>query len=233
MALILSIETSTKVCSIALHQKGNLIALKESHVPHSHSSLINTFIDEVLKEANLEMSALEAICISEGPGSYTGLRIGTSTAKGLCYALDIPLISVKTLQGMAYSMVENSEIVLEDTILCPMIDARRMEVYCAIFDKKGKFITPTEAKIIDEKSFNETLNHHKMLFFGDGSDKCKEIIKSENAIFMEDGFPTAKSFGKLAYEKFINEEFEDVAYFEPFYLKEFHTIPSKKNLLKT
>lgn len=233
MSLILSIETSTKVCSIALHNKGELLAFKESFVPNSHSELINVFIEEVLEEAKIEMSQLKAVCISEGPGSYTGLRIGTSTAKGLCFALDIPLISIKTLQGLALSIVQNSERKTQDYILCPMLDARRMEVYCATFDEKGNFITETEAKIIDESSFSETLKDKKTLFFGDGAQKFKEVVKSKNAIFLDDVHPTAKSFGSFAHQKFMDKDFEDLAYFEPFYLKEFHTVPSKKNLLKT
>lgn len=232
---ILSIETSTKVCSVAIHKEGELVALKESFVPNSHSELINVFVKEVLEKALIEKGELNAVCISEGPGSYTGLRIGTSTAKGLCYALDIPLLSIKTLHGMALSATELEEVVdlknKEDVILCPMIDARRMEVYCATFDSNGKEITETEAKIIDEDSFKETLMTKKMLFFGDGASKCKEVIKSDNAIFLEDVNPTAKSFGYYAKEKLAANKIEDVAYFEPFYLKAFHTVPSKKNVL--
>ena len=231
MTLILSIETSTKVCSVALHNEGKLISFKESFVPNSHSELINVFIEEVLTEANVKLNELNAICISSGPGSYTGLRIGTSTAKGLCFALDIPLISIQTLKGMADSIVQNSKFDIQHSILCPMIDARRMEVYCATFSTGGKFITDTEAKIIEESSFEETLKENKMLFFGDGSNKCKNIISSSNAVFLDDLHPTAKSFGEYAYDKFVKKEFEDVAYFEPFYLKAFHTVPSKKDVL--
>lgn len=230
MAFILTIETSTKVCSVALHEKGNLISFKERFVPNSHSELINNFIDDVLKEAKVQKSEINAVCISSGPGSYTGLRIGTSTAKGLCYALDVPLLSIDTLQGMALQLANEVE---ENAIICPMIDARRMEVYCALYNSLGVEVEKPMAKIIDENSFNETLSKSKMYIYGDGAAKCAEVIKKENLVFKEGKMPTAKSFGKMAFEKYEKESFEDVAYFEPYYLKEFHTLPSKKNLLLT
>lgn len=236
MALILSIETSTKVCSIALHNKGELLTCKESFVPNSHSELINIFIEEVLVESKIDINQLDAICISSGPGSYTGLRIGTSTAKGMCYALEVPLISIKTLHGLALqNTILNTQFSSSNAqlpiLLCPMLDARRMEVYCATFNEDGDCISKTEAKIIEEDSFIETLKENKMLFFGDGAVKCKELIINKNAVFIDDINPSAKSFGEYAYLKYQDENFEDVAYFEPFYLKEFHTIPSKKDVL--
>lgn len=231
MAYILSLETATKVCSVALHHEGKLIAFREIFVPNSHSECINVFIEEVLADAKVALKELQAICISSGPGSYTGLRIGTSTAKGLCYALQIPLLSIHTLQGLALQY--DAFQVDPATILCPMIDARRMEVYCALYSAKGEELVAPQAKIIDEHSFLETLKDHKVLYYGDGAMKCATTITHENAMFMEGVVTTAKSMGQLAYSKFVKEEYEDVAYFEPFYLKEFHTVPSKKNLLQT
>jgi len=233
MNLILSIETSTKVCSVALHANGKLLSYKESFVPNSHSELINIFIAEVLAEANVEKSELSAICISSGPGSYTGLRIGTSTAKGLCFALDIPLIAINTLKGLAQKVVEGDFNLSENDIICPMIDARRMEVYCSLYKADGSVIVEPEAKILDENSFYETLLNQKMFFIGDGSEKFKALIDNKSAIFLDDVLPSATSFGVLAFQKFKNNDLEDLAYFEPFYLKEFHTIPSKKNFLLT
>lgn len=231
MTYILSLETATKVCSVALHHQGKLLALKESFVPNSHSEYINGFIEKVLAEAKVTLKQLQAICISAGPGSYTGLRIGTSTAKGLCYALRIPLLSIHTLQGLALQY--NTFQVDSDTILCPMLDARRMEVYCALYNAKGEEIVAPQAKIIEENSFLETLKDRKMLCFGDGAMKCAKVITHENAMFRDGVLTTAKSIGQLAYAKFVKEEYEDLAYFEPFYVKEFHTVPSKKNLLQT
>ena len=233
MALILSIETSTKVCSVALHSDGKLLSCKESFVPNSHSELINLFIAEVLTGAKIDNSKISAICISSGPGSYTGLRIGTSTAKGLCFALDIPLIAIDSLKGLAQKVVEGNFNLSENDIISPMIDARRMEVYCSLYSSKGDTISEPEAKILDENSFNETLLNQKVFFVGDGSEKFKEIVNHENAVFLDAVLPSATSFGQLAFQKFKSNELEDLAYFEPFYLKEFHTIPSKKNLLLT
>lgn len=233
MSFILCIETSTKVCSVALHNNGQLVAFKESFVPNSHSELINIFINDVLNEPKLDKKELSAICISSGPGSYTGLRIGLSTAKGLCYALDIPLLAIDTLKGLSQRVVEGDFNLDDNAIICPMLDARRMEVYCSTYSINGETLSEPEAKILDENSFNETLSKQKMFFLGDGSVKVKGIIKHQNANFKDDVLPSAVSFGNLAYAKFQKSEFEDLAYFEPFYLKEFHTIPSKKNLLLT
>jgi|TARA_B100000497_G_scaffold116132_1_gene140255 tRNA threonylcarbamoyladenosine biosynthesis protein TsaB len=215
MSYILSIETATKSCSIALAKDGQLIdCFEEVSEKYSHSEQLTVFIQDILAKHHLSTKDLEAIAISSGPGSYTGLRIGVSTAKGLCYALDIPLISISTLEAMAQLMVED----YPDFILCPMIDARRMEVYCAFF---GKQQSPVSAKVIDADSFAKELEQSKILFFGDGADKCQDTLTQPNAHFELGIYPSARGMLKLAYTKFANKEFEDVAYYEPFYLKEF------------
>lgn len=218
MSLILSLETSAKVCSVAVHDQGKLVATKEIHIEQSHASKLAVLIDEVLKEANINANQLNAVAVSSGPGSYTGLRIGTSTAKGLCFALDIPLLAVESLALLAYQLSKNNPT---KAYLCPMIDARRMEVYCEVFDALLKTIQPIEAKVIDETSFTDLLNNHEIIFFGDGSDKCKEQITHSNAKFVSGIYPAASSMGELVYPKFQAGVFEDVVNFEPHYLKEF------------
>jgi len=224
MALILNIETATRVCSVALSRDGTVIASKETNEQNSHSSSITIFTEEVVKEAKVKFEEIDAIAISKGPGSYTGLRIGVSTAKGLCYALDKPLISTGTLQAMAYGMSQHPEVLeMDDNILfCPMIDARRMEVYAAIYDIENKEIRAVGADIIDENSFSEFLNKSKVIFFGDGAAKCKEALSGHaNAIFYDDIHPSSLHMVSIAEQKFLNKQFEDLAYFEPFYLKDF------------
>ena len=217
MALILNIETATKNCSVSLSNEGKLIALKElNDVNYSHSEKLHIFIDEVLKASKIAFSELSAVAVSKGPGSYTGLRIGVSTAKGLCFALDKPLISISTLTSLAHSIkVEKNALIL------PMLDARRMEVYSAIFDSKYKQIRRTKAEIIDKNSFGELLDKNKIYFLGDGVEKCKEILQHKNAVFLNNYFPSAKEMAILSYEKYKKNDIEDVAYFEPFYLKDF------------
>ena len=215
MSYILSIETATKSCSIALAKDEQLIdCFEEVSEKYSHSEQLTVFIQDILAKYHLSTKDLEAIAISSGPGSYTGLRIGVSTAKGLCYALDIPLISISTLEAMAQLMVED----YPDFILCPMIDARRMEVYCAFFGKQQSLVS---AMVIDADSFAKELEQSKILFFGDGADKCQDTLTHPNAHFELGIYPSARGMLKLAYTKFANKEFEDVAYYEPFYLKEF------------
>ena len=224
MAIILAIETSTKNCSVALFDSSRILAIKESDKQqYVHSEKLTLFIQEVIDMANISLNDLDAIAISKGPGSYTGLRIGTSTAKGLCYALDIPLISVSTLKSMAFGMSKNHLA----KIYCPMIDARRDEVFAALFDANNKELRPVQADIVDKNTYQIFLNQ-KVLFFGDGALKCKEIILDENAIFIDQNiYPTAKDLGEIAEIKYQNEDFEDTAYFEPFYLKDF--VLGKKN----
>jgi len=220
---ILNIETSTKACSVALFSGKELVSHKE-HVEEkfSHSEKLSLYMLEVLDLAKITFTDLSAIAISMGPGSYTGLRIGVSTAKGLCYALDIPLISISTLQAMAYGI----SLTKKSDVFCPMIDARRMEVYSAFYNAKNKLIRKIQADIIDEKSYQKELTD-KVLFFGDGSQKLHETIIHDNASFVSNFHPSAKFLGPLAYNKFQETDFEDTAYFEPYYLKDF--IAGKKN----
>ncbi|MCP3658829.1 MAG: tRNA (adenosine(37)-N6)-threonylcarbamoyltransferase complex dimerization subunit type 1 TsaB [Bacteroidetes bacterium] len=215
MSLILSIETSTKPCSVAIHDNGKLVANKILNIDRSHSEYLLLLIDQLFSIIPYDKSDLSAIAISKGPGSYTGLRVGLSTAKGLCFGLDIPLISINTLKIMIEGV---SAYNITNYLLCPMIDARRNEVYCMLVDDGSKIIESINAKIIDEDSFEEILNKRKIIFFGDGSHKCKEIIKSPNAIFLNDIIPNSLFMGKLALDKFQKREFEDLD-FVPTYLK--------------
>ena len=214
---ILNIETSTKACSVALHKNGELIVCREDVTANfSHSEKLLKFISELFSDEKLSLSDLDAIAVSMGPGSYTGLRIGVSTAKGLCYGLDIPLISISTLKAMSFGMA----LEIKADLYCPMIDARRMEVYSAFFDINNTEVRKIQADIIDENSYKKELEK-KVVFFGDGSEKLIEKIKDKNAIFVSDIHPSAKNMGLLSYQKFTKSLFEDLAYFEPFYLKDF------------
>lgn len=232
MAKILNIETSTRVCSVTLAIDGTVVAIEESHTQNSHSELITLFCDNVLKESGLTFNDLDAIAVSKGPGSYTGLRIGVSTAKGLCYGLDIPLISVGTLLAMAAGIAPKIDESKTDVILCPMIDARRMEVYTSLFSFGLDEIEPTTAKIIDADSFSDYLGNKTLIFAGDGAPKCKEILgHNPNAIFLDDFNTSAAYMSMLSEQKFNNKDFENTAYFEPFYLKDFVAgIPKVKGL---
>ncbi|NTW33358.1 MAG: tRNA (adenosine(37)-N6)-threonylcarbamoyltransferase complex dimerization subunit type 1 TsaB [Bacteroidetes bacterium] len=230
MSYILHLETATRICSVALAENDKLIAIKETAVANSHSSVITLFVEEVLKIAKIKFQNLDAICVSKGPGSYTGLRIGVSTAKGYCYALNIPLITVNTLHSMAKVFTfEHFAQLSGDAILCPMIDARRMEVYSALFNYNAEFIKDTAAEIIDNNSFSEILTKNKVHFFGDGAEKCRQSLSHNvNALFHEHFEISAKGMISLAWQKYQAKQFEDVAYFEPFYLKDFiATIPKK------
>jgi tRNA threonylcarbamoyladenosine biosynthesis protein TsaB len=226
MAFILSLETATSVCSAALHNDGKLMASMEYHVAQSTASKLSVMIDQLLKLASVQPLQLTAIAVSAGPGSYTGLRIGVATAKGLCYALNVPLLSVNTLELMAYqaapfihsSSMEGSR---DEMLLCPMLDARRMEVYTMLVDSQLKIIESIEAKVLDESSYQSWLNRNKILFFGNGSDKCKSVFKSGNAIFIPNIVPSASALGELAFQKLRTSSFEDLASYEPYYLKDF------------
>ncbi len=226
MPVILSLETSTTVCSVAIHKGSKLLAAAEVHIEQSHASKLAVLIKDVRKLANLEFNDLSAVAISSGPGSYTGLRIGTSTAKGLCYALGIPLISINTLEILASQV---STLNQNKAFLCPMIDARRMEVYCLLSDDKLNVLRPTEAKVIDEYSFSDLLEEHTIIFFGNGSAKCKGVMKNRNVQFMDDIYPSAKQLGLMAYTKLLENEVEDVKHAEPFYLKEFMIKKQREN----
>jgi tRNA threonylcarbamoyladenosine biosynthesis protein TsaB len=216
VSYILNLETSTKNCSVSIGKSGEVIALKElNDSGYSHAEKLHVFIEDVLEEANLTFADISGVCVGKGPGSYTGLRIGVSAAKGLCFALDIPLYAIESLKVLAHS------ISIDEGIIVPMLDARRMEVYSAIFDKDYNRIRETQAQIIDENSFLEELNKSKVYFVGDGAEKCKEMIKHENAIFIEGKFPSTNEMVALSNVKHQKSDKEDVAYFEPFYLKDF------------
>jgi tRNA threonylcarbamoyladenosine biosynthesis protein TsaB len=221
MAYILHIETATKVCSVGLSKDNKIIALKEDKsLQYSHSTLLTSFLDDVLKEAGMDIKKLDAVTVSMGPGSYTGLRIGVSTAKGICFALEIPLIALNTLgvlARLAKSEISGKEI----KYIVPMIDARRMEVYNSVFRFDLNEERSTIAEIIDENSFSQYLAEGKVVFCGDGASKCVEILKHPNSIFLPEILPSALGMPDLAYSKFQSKEFEDLAYFEPFYLKDF------------
>ena len=232
MASILCIETSTEVCSVTLVLNGFVLEEREDKSGKNHSQLLTGFIDEVMKAKNYSFSDIDAVAVSGGPGSYTGLRIGVSTAKGLCYAAGIPLISIPSLDAMAYYVINNplvSGIEIRDSLLfCPMIDARRMEVYAAIYDNQHMRIREIQADIIDHLSFMPLLANHKILFFGNGSGKCKMMIQHPNALFLDDITTSSSHMAKLAETAFLAKNFVDVAYYEPFYLKDFvATIPVK------
>jgi|SRR6185437_16086931 len=219
--VLLSIETSTQVCSVALHRGENLLGEYKVAEEKSHSKLLTHFIDTVVKDTGMKLMDVDAFAVSKGPGSFTGLRIGVSTAKGLCFALDKPLISVNTLEAMAYTVNSNNP---EKHYVLPMLDARRMEVYCSLIDSNNSVIRETEAVVVDENSFKDILDQYKIIFSGNGMDKCRSILeKHPNAHFMDGLVPLASSVGTIAYSKFQKKEFENLAYFEPFYLKDFYT----------
>ncbi|MCF8335291.1 MAG: tRNA (adenosine(37)-N6)-threonylcarbamoyltransferase complex dimerization subunit type 1 TsaB [Bacteroidales bacterium] len=235
MALILHIETTTHVCSVALTRDGQLLNERENKTGRSHASLLSYFIWQMFSEEQLSAEVLDAISISEGPGSYTGLRIGVSTAKGLCYGAGVPLIAVNTLQSLTQSffarMKERGKKPGSNTIYIPMLDARRMEVYSAIMDSNNRFIREIKAEVIEEDSFDQWLNNHTVYFYGNGSEKCRDMIKHPNARFVEGVDLSAKYMAPLAEERYRNSQFEDLAYFEPFYLKDFIATMPRKNLL--
>ena len=223
MAFILNLETSTKNCSVSLAKDGEILAIKElNNGNYSHAEVLHPFIVEVLKESNLTTSKIDAVAVSKGPGSYTGLRIGVSAAKGLCFAFNKPLISVDTLTSLSHS------VSIDNGCIVPMIDARRMEVYSGIFNANYKQIREIKAEVIHTNSFIENLEMGNVYFLGDGAHKCKEIITHKNAIFIDDEYPSSKQMAKLSFDKYTKNNVEDVAYFEPFYLKDFVVIPEKK-----
>jgi len=216
MALILSLETSTKVCSVALAENGNLISIKELFdEKYSHAEKLNLFIEDVLQQANKKFSDLDAVAVSEGPGSYTGLRIGTSSAKGLCYALDKPLIAINSLKSLANLVTEKTDVII------PLFDAMRMEVYAAAFDSNLNELEKTSAKIIESNSFENFLSTKKTIFVGPGAAKCVGVINSSNATFDLNLQVSSRGMISLAEQKFNQNQFVDTAYFEPFYLKDF------------
>lgn len=227
MSCILAIETSTEVCSVALGQDGDTIFEKVCEENNAHTRHLATFVDEALSFANSHAIPLDAVAITEGPGSYTGLRIGTSTAKGICYGFNIPLITIPTLKMLCVRPLLYEELD-EDALLCPMIDARRMEVYAAIYDRSLRNIRETQADIIDETSYADYLEKQPIYFFGNGAEKCIDIIKHPNARFIPNIKANAKSMLPLAELAIAKNNFADVAYFEPYYLKEFVATKAKQ-----
>lgn len=222
MAYILNIETSTTNCSVSLSKDGETLVLKEDYNDnYSHDERLHEYINHVLNAANLHSSQLDAIAISKGPGSYTGLRIGVSAAKGLCFALDKPLIAISTLESLAH------QIIVEKGLIVPMLDARRMEVYSSVFNSELAQIRETQAQVLEETSFNEYLEKDNVYFIGNGVEKTKNLITHPKAIFIENKLPSAKEMGALANKKFLKKDFENVAYFEPYYLKDFISFQNK------
>jgi len=222
MALILCVETATEVCSVCLTENGSILDIEETQAPRSHASQITLFIEKVLQRTNRSFNELDAIALSAGPGSYTGLRIGSSTAKGLCYALDIPLIAISTLKSMAWGMHEKTD--RARILYCPMIDARRNEVYCAIYDHQLKIILKPMPMILECNSFSNYLEKHQIIFFGTGANKFKRQCISENALFGSNFFADSSFLAKLAMQSYKSRKFNDIAAFQPFYIKNFQTL---------
>lgn len=237
MDYFLCIETGTSTCSVSLSKGSDVLELIESHDQgNNHAKTLTVFIQNALKNAGIKADDLAAVVVSKGPGSYTGLRIGVSAAKGICYAASKPLVAIGSLDSMAYGAMEWSKKNLdsgEPDFFCPMIDARRLEVYTQLFDRNLKGVTSIEAKILSESSFAEVLESNRVLFFGNGSAKAQPIITHPNAIYIDNFFPSARFMIPLAVERLKENLYEDVAYFEPLYLKEFVAIKSTKNVLGT
>lgn len=224
MALILNLETATTNCSVCLSLKGEVVSIRENNTPnYSHAEQLHVFIKECMDESGFSMTDLDAIAVSKGPGSYTGLRIGVSAAKGLCYALDIPLISIATLKSLAGQLdVSNGEFII------PVLDARRMEVYSAVFDTDFNQIRETQAEVVSKQSFQDYLSKGKIHFIGSGAEKIKQTLPNVNAGYYTDAVPSAKEMTLLSFKKFKKANFENVAYFEPYYLKDFISSSLKK-----
>lgn len=230
MSRIILIETSTSLCSTALVEDGKVVCERISDEPRAHASKTALFVSEMLSEKGLKVSDCDAVAVSKGPGSYTGLRVGVSTAKGFCFGAGIPMISVGTLDTLVWQALDGNMLPEGCRYIIPMIDARRMEVYTGIFTPDGKQISPTVAQIIDADSFKDQLAEGPVLFIGDGADKCKDTLTSPNARFIQ-CCPKAASMTHPAIDALEAKRFEDVAYFEPFYLKEFITTVSKKKII--
>ena len=230
MSCILNIETSTETCSVAVAQDGGIIFEKINNEPNSHTKYLAKFVEEALSFAESHAIPLDAVAVSSGPGSYTGLRIGVSTAKGICYGKNVALIAIPTLKLLCVKPLLSDDIEDENALLCPMIDARRMEAYTAIYDRALREVREVNAELIDATTYNEWLDKGLVYFFGNGAEKCKEIINHPNARFIDNVVPTAKSMLPLAELAIAKGLYEDVAYFEPFYLKDFVAIKSKSPL---
>ena len=234
MALILCIETGTDICSVGLSRDGELISLRESDEGRDHAKRVGVFVDELLRENDVAPDELDAIAVGMGPGSYTGLRIGVSFAKGMCYGLQIPLVAVGSLDALAQVAIEDNEAGIldvdnwDDAVLCPMVDARRMEVYTRLFDAKGEALSEVSAEIVTEESFAEWRKDRQLVIFGNGAAKCREVLPDATYVNIT---PSARGLARLAEQQLQEGKTEDIAYFEPFYLKDFIVIPSKKKLL--
>lgn len=218
MSFILNIESSSTNCSVSLTKNGDLISIKENNdEKYSHSTKLHSFINEVISDSKITINELSAIAVSKGPGSYTGLRIGVAAAKGLCFSLDIPLISVSTL------LILSKQIKISSGLILPVLDARRNEVYSAIYDANYKLVKKESPKLIDSKSFENFSNNNQLYFIGSGQQKCRELIKSNNNLIFhnKETLPSSKEMADISYQKFISSDFEDLAYFEPAYLKNF------------
>lgn len=227
MPCILHIETSTKVCSVALSEDGKLLYHHEDYDGPGHSESTGVYVDEALSFANSHAIPVDAVAVSMGPGSYTGLRIGVSLAKGVCYGRALPLIAVPTLKILCVPVLLGKEELPDDALLVPMIDARRMEVYSAVYDRALKEVRPIQADVVTAETYSEYLSHGPVYFFGNGAPKCQQVIQHPNAYFVENIHPLAKNMFPLAERCMHLNEFQDVAYFEPYYLKEFVAIKSK------
>lgn len=221
MAVLLCLETSGPVCSVSLARDNKCIGIKENQDTFQHAAVLTVLIDQLSKEHNISLQELDGIALSAGPGSYTGLRIGTSVAKGLCYALNLPLIAVNSLEVLANGVRKNQDIT--NSIICPMIDARRMEVYTSCYSENLDLVVPQEAVILDESFCQKQLDEGRVYFVGSGSHKFKTICNHSNAVFVDESFLSSEHMIEIAEAKFIKNDFENVAYFEPNYLKEFYT----------
>jgi tRNA threonylcarbamoyladenosine biosynthesis protein TsaB len=237
MALILNIETSTPVCSIALAENDNILALRESTEEKSHAGNLAVFIEEILNEKKISVQDLDAIAIGKGPGSYTGLRIGVATAKGLAYGAKIPLVAVSTLETLVrfgLQRMEKDKLPVpcnENTVFCPMVDARRMEVYMALFDFSGQRIQNDVALVVGPDTFLSVPSSRSMIFLGSGASKCRDLVTLKNAFWLDGMYPSATAMAVNSNRLFQEGRYEDIAYFEPHYLKDFITTTSRKNPL--
>ncbi len=234
MSLILCIETGTDICSVGVARDGELVSLRESDEGRDHAKKVGVFVDELLRETGISPDELDAVAVGMGPGSYTGLRIGVSFAKGLCYGLGIPLVAVGSLDAMAAVAIEDNDAGIldvenwEDAVLCPMVDARRMEVYTRLFDAKGNALSDVTAEVVTEQTFADVRRERQLVMFGNGAAKCREVLPDATYINIT---PSARGLARLAEQRLSAGQTEDIAYFEPFYLKDFIVIPSKKKLL--
>lgn len=223
---ILHIETSTNVCSVAVSTNGKCLFSLSDNLGQNHASLLSPFIQKAVEEIKNKNLKIDAIAVSSGPGSYTGLRIGVSTAKGLCYGYGIPLLAISTLEILCIEALKNAKI-NDNVLLCPMIDARRMEVYTAVYSKELNVVTPVSAMIVDESAFADLLEKQPVYFFGNGAEKCKTVLTHPNAFFIGGIEPMAESMISIAEKYYTEKKFVDVAYYEPFYLKEFQVTTPK------